>query len=1019
MHPLVLEMSAFGPFAAQEVIDFTRLGERPLFLINGPTGSGKTTLLDAICFALYGKTTGDEREGAQMRSDLANAEQLTEVSFTFALSGQVFRVRRVPEQARPKSRGEGFTQQSGEAQLWQLAEDGTELRLIVSNKVTEATREIEQLLGLNVDQFRQVMVLPQGKFRQLLMADSKDREHIFSQLFQTQIYKKLEDELKTRSAEIRREADNLTRQKKVLLEQSGADGEESLVKNHLEIKEKTDHSYKKLEECRHQENQTREHLRQSEALLARFAQMDELRKSIQILAEQSNSIEADKLRLRRASVASQLHPAYDQYLQTQQRLSQAERQLTQAEELLSAKHTQQARLAEETQKIPHLEQQITEWSTQKQEIARYLEKSKQLQEVEKARLHAQQDCQVKRQQNAVVNAELDHKKAELKKLEESLTQLRLSIDKNSDLPIAVDRAKQQVEQAKRLQEAQIKSAELTQKLATLKQTGIVLREQEQAAVADANRIERDWHLGQAAILSRSLQSGEPCPVCGSDNHPSPAVSEMEPPSQNDVAQARDKAAQLTQDLSLKREEYSLTNKDLENITNVVTEVKVLLGDEANLSVDALEQRYLEIKRQCDIWMEQRASLKGFEGKKAELSASIAQLEQRLVHHKAEFDHADKMLTEIEKEYALVVAELPEAYRQSDAVQKALTSLEAQMVAADDQIKSLQKRQSAMQSALDEATATQRIRKESCEALKVEVEHQLSSWLSALADSVFDDQADFLSAILDSEQQHQVQERIQRYESDRLQKQGALTAIESELNSQTPPDMATVEAVWHAAKLQLEQAEQQWRALHNQQIVLEEKLKGLEQIKRESEILQQQYAIAGTLSDVANGQTGNKVSLQRFVLSVLLDDVLIEASHRLSLMSKGRYRLLRKEDRAKGNRASGLDLEVEDAYTGRIRAVATLSGGESFMAALALALGLSDVVQAYAGGIRLDTLFIDEGFGSLDPESLDLAIRTLTDLQQSGRMIGIISHVTELKEQIPLRIDILSSERGSRICWRES
>jgi len=151
----------------------------------------------------------------------------------------------------------------------------------------------------------------------------------------------------------------------------------------------------------------------------------------------------------------------------------------------------------------------------------------------------------------------------------------------------------------------------------------------------------------------------------------------------------------------------------------------------------------------------------------------------------------------------------------------------------------------------------------------------------------------------------------------------------------------------------------------------------------------------------------------------LDDVLIEASHRLSLMSKGRYRLLRKEDRAKGNRASGLDLEVEDAYTGRIRAVATLSGGESFMAALALALGLSDVVQAYAGGIRLDTLFIDEGFGSLDPESLDLAIRTLTDLQQSGRMIGIISHVTELKEQIPLRIDILSSERGSRICWRES
>ena len=1019
MQPLVLEMSAFGPFAAQEVIDFKRLGERPLFLINGPTGSGKTTLLDAICFALYGKTTGDEREGAQMRSDLANAEQLTAVSFTFALSGQVFRVRRVPEQARPKSRGEGFTQQSAEAQLWQLAEDGTELRLIVSNKVTEATREIEQLLGLNVDQFRQVMVLPQGKFRQLLMADSKDREHIFSQLFQTQIYKKLEEELKSRSAEIRREADNLTRQKKVLLEQSGAGGEEDLNKKYIKIKEEVDSLRKKLEVLRQQENQAGEHFRQSETLLARFAQMDELRKSIQLLAEQSHSIEADKLRLQRASVASQLHPAYDQYLQTQQRLSQAENQLEQADELLRTKQTQQALLEEETQKIPHLQQQITEWGTQKQEIARYLEKSKQLQGVEKARLLAKQDNQAKWQQNTVANAELDHKKDELEKLEENLTQLRLSIDQNSDLPLAVDRAKRQVEQAKRLQDAQIKSAELTHKLATLKQTGMVLREQEQAAVADANRIERDWHLGQAAILSRRLQMGEPCPVCGSDNHPSPAVSEMEPPSQNDVAQARDKAVQLTQELSFKREEYSLNNKDLENIHNVISEVKTQLGGEANLSVHALEQRYLETKRQCDIWMDQRASLKGLEGKKTELGASIAQLEQRLAHHKAELDHADKRLTEIEKEYALVVAELPEAYRQSDAVQKALTSLEAQIVATDDQIKSLQKRQSVMQSALDEATATQRIRKESCEALKVEVEHQLSSWLSALSDSVFDDQTDFLSAILDSEQQRQVQERIQRYESDRLQKQGALASIESELNNQALPDMTAVETVWRDAKLQVEQTEQQWQALHNQQIVLEQKIKELAQIDQASAALQQQYAIAGTLSDVANGQTGNKVSLQRFVLSVLLDDVLIEASHRLSLMSKGRYRLLRKEDRAKGNRASGLDLEVGDAYTGRIRAVATLSGGESFMAALALALGLSDVVQAYAGGIRLDTLFIDEGFGSLDPESLDLAIRTLTDLQQSGRMIGIISHVTELKEQIPLRIDILASERGSRIYWREA
>ncbi|MDG2681397.1 SMC family ATPase, partial [Vibrio parahaemolyticus] len=179
-------------------------------------------------------------------------------------------------------------------------------------------------------------------------------------------------------------------------------------------------------------------------------------------------------------------------------------------------------------------------------------------------------------------------------------------------------------------------------------------------------------------------------------------------------------------------------------------------------------------------------------------------------------------------------------------------------------------------------------------------------------------------------------------------------------------------------------------------------------------LEEEYKVFGTLYDVASGKTGSRISLHRFVLGVLLDDVLIQASQRLSLMSKGRYILARKTEGFKGAAGRGLDLVVEDGYTGKMRDVATLSGGESFMAALALALGLSDVVQSYSGGIRLDTLFIDEGFGSLDPESLDLAIQTLVDLQQTGRMIGVISHVSELKEQMALRIDVEPSRFGSTV-----
>ena len=257
------------------------------------------------------------------------------------------------------------------------------------------------------------------------------------------------------------------------------------------------------------------------------------------------------------------------------------------------------------------------------------------------------------------------------------------------------------------------------------------------------------------------------------------------------------------------------------------------------------------------------------------------------------------------------------------------------------------------------------------------------------------------------------------EIEAYQQQCALIQAQSEqltlkLKDKVPPDSTKLAAELEMAQQALHTAEHTWQQLHTRAALLLQTQTQLNIADTKAKSLEDEYAVIGTLADVANGNTGNKISLQRFVLSVLLDDVLLEASHRLHLMSKGRYRLLRKEDRAKGNKASGLELEVEDAYTSKVRPVATLSGGESFMAALSMALGLSDVVQAYAGGIKLDTLFIDEGFGSLDQDSLELAIRTLMDLQSSGRMIGVISHVSEMKEQINTRIDIHKTSHGSEM-----
>jgi len=286
------------------------------------------------------------------------------------------------------------------------------------------------------------------------------------------------------------------------------------------------------------------------------------------------------------------------------------------------------------------------------------------------------------------------------------------------------------------------------------------------------------------------------------------------------------------------------------------------------------------------------------------------------------------------------------------------------------------------------------------------------WAQALESSPFDSENTYQSHQQSSGELQKLRQSLQDFENKLAGQEGALKEQLEFLADKQRPDLLVIEQKLQVAKQTLEEAETQWLVLDKRVDLLFSTQKTLLDMKQQAKKLEASYALYGTLSNVANGQSYEKISLQRFVLGVLLDDVLIEASHRLSLMSKGRYMLLRKTEKAKGNKASGLELMVDDAYTGVQRPVATLSGGESFMAALSLALGLSDVVQAYSGGIRLDMLFIDEGFGSLDPESLELAIRTLLDLQEAGRMVGVISHVSDLREQIPLRLDVISGHRGS-------
>lgn len=1023
MHPLTLQMCAFGPFAAEENIDFSRLGDKPLFLINGPTGSGKTTLLDAICFALYGKTTGDEREGAQMRSDLAQPSLLTEVTFTFELTGKCYRVRRIPEQARPKARGDGFTQQSGEAQLWLLADDGSPEKLIVSNKVTEATREIEQLLGMNADQFRQVMVLPQGKFRQLLTADSKDREHIFSQLFQTQIYKRLEDELKNRSAEVRREVDSLNKQKTTLLGQTGLESLEALTEKLQsasgeteKLKQVYDHQLEERVKALREKDQAVE-------LISRFTQLDSLIAEQKVLAQQQEAIDQQSIQLQRHSEAQQIVPDFERYeSSTAIHVKHAERFKTETEKLKLFEQSLHAISVEHAQ-LPALKQQLDAHKAQLQVLLGFQSRVQKLQSLKDN--HTVAINASSKTEAALGLAKQLHgaNQKNIDETEQSIAQLRLSIQQSDGLALTLQSYSGQLEKKKKVEQLQRQKNTLETTLHTSGQKGAALKALADEKEKVANTIERDWHLAQAAILAMTLDDEAPCPVCGSVDHPSPAHSKVPPPTQTMVEQVRKQFQEASDLLNAERENYrsiktEITRLSLE-ISDIDKELNQALGEASHSSLQEMQSHFSVLKKRCDDLQTQQDVLRKAEQTLSGLKDAQLPLLSSMDEAQSAWNAASQLVAQELKAYQIAEQELPEAYRSFGVLDAAITQQQDTINSCEQQLSRLQTRYDTAKEQHDSAGAALGVLQENLGQSQQTLDAAKTQWQASLLGSAFESVEEFKGALLDVAVKDSLVQRIEGYKKAVQHNLGALQSQQQALGESVRPDLQPSLDKIAVAEEALLAAEQQWRLMHDQLMLLQNTQQRIATLNKEGSALEAQYAVVGTLSDVANGQTGNKVSLQRFVLSVLLDDVLIEASHRLALMSKGRYRLLRKEDRAKGNKASGLDLEVEDAYSGRVRAVATLSGGESFMAALALALGLSDVVQAYAGGIRLDTLFIDEGFGSLDPESLDLAIRTLTDLQKSGRMIGIISHVAELKEQIPARIDIKASELGSKIVWRDA
>ena len=998
------------------MIDFAALGENPLFLINGPTGSGKTTILDGICFALYGKTSSDERDAAQMRCDAADPETLSFVELVFSLRGKIWRIRREPEQLRPKGRGAGLTLHQPRAELVSRDASGKET-VLVASKVTEAKTAIEELTGLNVDQFRQVMVLPQGEFRNLLMAKSADREKVFSHLFQTQIYTRIEFSLKEQASLVRKDIEARRNKEKRNLQSAELENEDQLKKELESQVAQLEISASHESVAAENQKQSQQALQNAQKLSQDFERLEQARRRLQQLQLQSREVEVQGARLKHARAASGIQPGFDQWQAAIFIRQQAEKSTQQARESLGVSQAKFTQAGDDLQQLTARESEIESKIRRQRELEAYRSRVGQYETAIASLELTDRDLAESVSLLDDCRSQAEGKQQALEVLQQQQRQVLERLKGLADQQLALHRLENLCQHRQAWEEARQKLQHCEQKIVELtgaRNEASTLHDEHDQAVA---RLELAWHSGQAAVLAEKLNTGQPCPVCGSWEHPQPA----------NTAQANTKVGvpseQARQAAALRLEEVNqvLLNLDKEIAVQEVRQAHLAELSEAEkiaLGVD-FEQPLSALRSARNAQQQQLVSLQDEQAKEKQIADRVQGLASEFVVTQDSLQNRVRAHSEAvtqnevaKSEMRRAEAELPVEYRKSAELESRISDLQFRISEFHEQKITATQWVNDCNQALSRAEAACSNAEQQLKSAQQAENKVKKSWHSLVSNSPFADEVGFSEARLEDVQIATLETQIKQHHSEFNQASGAVKILEAGMSNQTVPNLEMLERVAKTATTKFEAAQAAHRVIDKRVSRLQDIAVKLAEAKIEAGALEDTYAVVGTLAETANGKTGNRISLQRFVLSVLLDDVLTQASQRFKRMSKGRYVLYRQQEKGKGSAASGLELLVDDAYSGKQRPVATLSGGESFMAALSLALGLSDVVQAYAGGIKLDALFIDEGFGSLDPESLDLAVNTLIDLQSSGRMVGIISHVPELKERINVRLAVIADHRGS-------
>lgn len=1018
MRPLRLTLQAFGPFAGREIIDFSLAMDAGVFGIYGKTGAGKTSLFDGIAFALFGESAGNERKAADMISDYKRIETLTEVELVFDLGEKRYVIQRIPDQMRMAKRGGRETSQKHEAYLF----DATGLSLdeikadnrgvvIAEKRVSQVDAAVSELLGYDAAQFRQIVLLPQGEFRKILTASSDERSTILRRLFDVSVYEALTLRLREQAIEVRRHIEAKRSERTTILTHVGHDSETELADHIAEGKAVQNSFEAEIAELQTALDHHQTALAKAKTLEAQFSQLSAAKSEEANLNAEAPRIADLQQRLQNALSAQSILPIETAFQKAQRALADVETRIGEAEKTygraIVAHEAAKTRLQQETDRDP-LRQVKANQISELTQLLSQLTKANLLKipaDLAQASLREAADAE-KTSERALQIAE--NLLLQLKDKRQAAAEHSLQMQKAET---EYSRLEQEATKAKTYESA------VAARKAALTSIGAARAEHEQAiqhqkaAQEKLDVAEAELAEVQAIHLAHNLKSGEPCPVCGSGDHPKLAVG-------NRTSAGRDK-------------QFNIAKRDLDTAKQTEQKASVKLASEmtrleerdtalaslvkATVSHGKLVDQLAKCGKQLDVLRE----ISQF----TDLEQRIANGEETTAQRRRHHSETGSQLTDVKSQHAVAASQY------ADALSSIPEDLRTDGVISSRKNK-LSEELNALETAHKQATELERICAEAAtsthaerttlalehERLRTSHQEELDNYEAALRGISMTD-AEFQLVKPDVARITALEADIQDHQQKQATTADRITRLNVEIGEAQRPDLEAINATVATAGQSLGQKTREAAAHMTALTQLSDTGAKLQKLSDTINAMEERFAPLGELAELVHGNNAFKISLTNFAIAAMLDEIFNAANQRLLPMTDGRFELHREQERTGGAGKRGLDIMVFDGNSQKSKPTRALSGGESFQASLALALGLSDVVQQTTGGIKLDTIFIDEGFGSLDSDALETALDTLRNLQGDKRAVGVISHLDQVKQQITVGFDVHQTANGSHVAQR--